>query len=83
MVGSTISAGVAPGADGYCGTPDDQVAGTGYVYKVAVTGGISGSGNSSETFGIFAVNSVPYVTYRRGRIFLGSGNVLVASVPGP
>ena len=38
MVRSTISGAVAPGNDGYVGTDDDMIAGTGYVNSVKVAG---------------------------------------------
>jgi hypothetical protein len=79
--GCTISAAVGPGVDGYCGTTDDVVAGTGHLYKVTVYGGIYGNNLPGEAYGFFAASAVPSVTAWRGDVFGGNDNVYVAAAP--
>jgi hypothetical protein len=67
--GAAISAGVGAGADGYLGTADDAVAGTGYIGRVRVRGGVYGSVSggmtiSSESWGVYAANEVGVVTHQ-------------------
>jgi hypothetical protein len=76
---SSVGAGIAPGADGYLGTPDDVVAGTGYIGGVFVTHGIYGSASSAQSFGIYAANNYPPVT-AFGRPWAGSSNASLGSM---
>jgi hypothetical protein len=86
---STIAAGINPGADGFCGSLDDVAAGTGYVHKVTVQGGIYGTGVPGESFGFYAASGTPTVTASRGRDWWGgpagdgvvNANVYVGSIP--
>lgn len=73
---STISAGVAPGQDGYVGTDDDTIAGSGYIDKVRVSNGIHGDGDINKSYGIYAANNMPTVTSYR-QPFLQSSNAYV------
>ena len=81
MATSAIAAGIDPGLDGYFGTGDDHVNGVGYVGRVKVRYGISGSDDDSadKSYGVFAANSMPTVT-SYGHGFMGNGNAIVSSM---
>ncbi len=65
MVESTISGAVAPGDDGYVGTHDDKIRGTGYVYSVDVVGYIRGTNANDESYGVYGANNLPEVRAHR------------------
>ena len=77
MTDSTISAAVAPGADGYVGTTDDTTAGVGYIGLVRVNYAIYGTVNSC---GIFAANGLPTVYHWRTRPFNRQGTAIVGEM---
>ncbi|HNX27275.1 MAG TPA: hypothetical protein PKK48_07695, partial [Phycisphaerae bacterium] len=75
MTNSTISAAVAPGQDGYCGTSDDVVAGAGYINSIIRVGkAISGT---IVSCGIFAANNMPSVYQWNSRAFSQNGTAHV------
>ncbi len=78
--GSTISAGIAPGTDGYVGTSDDRVEGTGYIGKVRVRGGIYGSGSGSESYGVYAASNTPVVYHHSRQLFYSNYNSSVGTM---
>jgi cytidyltransferase-like protein len=80
MTASTIAAGLNPGADGYFGTHDDTVSGTGYVRRVKVRRGIVGTVDNSVSrrFGVFAASGMPVVTWY-GQPFNVNGNASIGS----
>ena len=78
--GSTISAGIAPGTDGYVGTSDDRVEGTGYIGKVRVRGGIYGSGSGSESYGVYAASNTPVVYHHTRQLFYSNYNSSVGTM---
>ena len=87
MTRSTISGAVGPGADGFVGTNDDGVLGTGYVNRVTVTGAINGSvldfiGTPvpGESYGVFAASDEPNVRVFNRQPFAGNGNATAGSM---
>ncbi len=80
FIRSSITASQGPGVDGYCGNTDDRVGGTGYVKTVQVRGNIIGSGIWGESYGVFAANNTPVVTFMRGQPFAQVGNVHVGNL---
>ncbi|NIA06441.1 MAG: hypothetical protein GWP14_02195, partial [Actinobacteria bacterium] len=74
---STISGAVGPGADGYVGTGDDVVAGTGYVYRVTVYGRIYGNSNEDQAYGVYAASNMPIVYQYRNQPFIQNQNARV------
>lgn len=74
MVASAIAAAVDPGADGYFGTADEHIVGSGYIGSVKVTGRILGSANASESWGIYAASEVGTVHQMRRYVWESSGN---------
>ena len=78
---STIAAAVDPGYDGYVGTYDDRVRGTGSVYHVVVYRGIFGNGGAGQSYGVYAASDRPTVYFWRNRIFERNDNASVGTVP--
>ncbi len=62
MTASSIAAAVSPGPDKWFGTDDDQVRGAGYIYRASVRGYVTGSGNPTQHFGIYAASEMPKVS---------------------
>jgi len=62
MIASSITAAVGAGQDGWFGTADDRVRGTGFVQQVRVGGSLRGSPNPDEHYGIFAASAMPQYT---------------------
>ena len=67
MINTTIAANIKPGGDGKFGTADDESVSSGLEggiasIKVTTSGGLSGSGNSSENFGIVAHKKIARAT---------------------
>ena len=79
--GSTISAAVGPGADGYIGTGDDVVGGTGTLGRVTVTEGIYDDGVAGASYGFYGASNTPTVTAWHGDPFGANGNVSVGTIP--
>ena len=67
--GSTIAAGIDPGLDGYVGTNDDIVRGTGVVDRVVVYEGIWGNSVQTQSYGVFAASEMPTVYFWRNKVF--------------
>jgi hypothetical protein len=81
-LGSSIGAGIDPGADGYLGSNDDRIRGTGYIDRVIVTGGIYGladTGEAAESYGVYAANNMPSV-FTHGNPFVQSSRAKVDSM---
>jgi len=78
--GGTIAAGIDPGSDGYVGTGDEAVGGTGYIGRVRVRGGIFGTGRADESYGVYAANNTPEVYHYWNQPFLVNGNAAVGSL---
>ncbi|HET6427002.1 MAG TPA: hypothetical protein VFJ30_01235 [Phycisphaerae bacterium] len=76
MIASAISAGVGAGANGWFGTWDDQVRGTGLVKRVKVRGSITGTVDPTEHYGLFAASGMPVYTANPTTV---TGNVTIGT----
>lgn len=78
MIRSSIAAGIDAGADGYFGSDDDLVGGTGYITKVTVRKDIFGGAGIS--YGVYAASNTPKVFSYGQRFMYDGSNAYVKSM---